>query len=76
MKNYVYKVLSEDLTQLGAMWARPGFNWEELAKDLRTAKGLAEDDYGEKIKWEKQNGHYTSGDLRYVMYTITKVKVY
>ena len=76
MKNYVYKVLSEDLTQLGAMWARPGFNWEVLAKDLATAKKLAEDDYEDKIKWSKQNNHYSSGDLRYVMYTISKEKVY
>lgn len=76
MKNYVYKVLSEDLRQLGAMGSRPGFNWEELAKDLKTAKGLAEDDYEGKIKWSKENDYYCSGDLRFVMYTISKQKVY
>ena len=76
MKNYVYKVLSEDLRTLGHMGSSPGFNWEKLAKDLKTAKKLAEDDYGEKIKWSKEDNYYSSGDLRFVMYTVWKEKVH
>ena len=76
MKGYVYKVRSDDLTQLGAMGSSPGINWTRLAKDLKTAKKLAEDDYLNKIKWSKQSDYWTSGDLRYVMYTIHKEKVY
>ena len=58
------------------MWSTTEINWRRLAKDLRTAKKLAEEDFGEKIKWEKCDGYYTSGDLRYVMYTIRKEKVH
>lgn len=76
MKGYVYKVRSDDLAQLGAMGSSPGVNWTRLAKDLKTAKKLAEDDYLNKIKWSKQGNYWTSGDLRYVMYTIHKEKVY
>ena len=77
MKNYVYKVLSEDLTKLGAMGSRVEINWVRLAKDLRTAKKLAEDDYGKKLVWTKEDdGYYTSSDLGYVMYTLTKEKVH
>lgn len=76
MKNSVYKVLSEDLRTLGAMGSVPGVYWEVLAKDLKTAKKLAEDDLGEKIKWKKENNYYTSGDMGSVMYTIWKEKVH
>jgi len=76
MKNYVYRVVSEDLRFLGHMGAGTETNWEMLASDLKTAKQLAEKDFGEKITWKKSSNHYSSGDLRHVMYTIWKEKVY
>ena len=73
---FVYKVVSEDLRFLGHMGAGTETNWELLAKDLKTAKKLAEDDLGEKIKWTKSNNQHTSGDLGHVMYTIWKEQVH
>lgn len=76
MKNYVYKVRSEDLRFIGHMGSQSTTNWEVLARDLRTAKKIAADDFDGKITWTKEAGYYSSGDLRFVMYTIYKEKVY
>ncbi len=70
----LFALESENLTGLGGPMGseRTWTNWRKFFKTVSSAKAFAEKDYGKAIQWDKSN---CSGDLRYVMYHIKRVKV-
>jgi len=70
----VYKLVSENLTQLGGRMGteRTSTNFTKIFSTVDGAKKYAEKDYGNKIEWKDRKEYITSGDLRYVMYEIRK----
>jgi hypothetical protein len=75
----IYMLESEDVTNVGGPMhlASSSTNWVKPFESLEAAKAFAEKDYnGEReIKWKKTGKRWCSGDLSYVMYTITKEEV-
>lgn len=72
----IYILNSENLTQLGGpMGTEYTFsNWKEYYVDLEKAKKSKK--ITEKFIWKRRGkGCYTSGDLGYVKYNITPIKV-
>lgn len=79
----IFKLISENMTSLGGPMGteRTYINWERHYTDLDAAKAHAEKEYfkdseGGTFKWMREGKNYTSGDLRWVMYTIEPVKIY
>lgn len=70
----IIELESENLTNLGHMGSETTTNWRRFFKTVGKAKEAAEKDYGKPIKWSR-GSRICSGDLGYVMYHITKVKV-
>lgn len=77
----VYGLLSENMSGLGTMGSSPTENWRRYFRSIRGAKDAADIDYRKHgrfsgIKWcrDGRNG-WSSGDLSFVMYGITKLKV-
>ena len=73
----MYLLEAENLQNLGGPMGTEYTTtmYRKFYRELDNAKQAAEKDYGKPIRW----GHYigkewTSGDLRWVMYTITLVK--
>lgn len=68
---------SEDLTGLGGPMGteQTSTNFRLYFKTLEDAKAHAEKNYKATIKWNKKDGEWSSGDLSYVMYHITKIKL-
>lgn len=71
----VYELTKEDLTSLGAMWAKPTFVWRKLYSEIGFAQSAGSIDYGDIIEWEKEDTWWTSGVLQSVMYTIEAIEV-
>lgn len=77
-KPTIYKLVIEDLTHLGGPMGteRTYVIGREYFLSLEKAKKFAEKDYskrsnGETFKWKG----LSSGDLSFIMYTITKIKI-
>lgn len=74
--NAVYSLESENLSSLGSMGSSSTTNFVRLFSTKEYAKEYAEKDYGDKIEWENdRSGGCCSGDLRYVMYNIKRVRL-
>lgn len=71
----IYELVIEDMTTLGAMGSSPTVKSCMPYSTLEKAQDVAVRDYGDKITWTKQRTHWSSGDLRYVMYTIYETEV-
>ena len=79
----LYEVISENLTGLGSQGTeRTWRNWTKYADDLVFAKKLCQQDYNKQtpgsLPWQKNafnKKEWTTGDLRYVMYTIRPVEI-
>jgi hypothetical protein len=82
----VYRLVSEDVTNVGGPMGDndSSENWTEYFESIDGAKAFAEKDYakterGRKegpIKWREDGTRgWTSGDLSFVMYDITEVKI-
>jgi hypothetical protein len=77
----IYKLVSENLTNLGlTMGSEYTFpNWVRYFDSLAKAKKVAEEDFAKssknKITWKREKNYIHSGDLMWVMYNITKIKV-
>lgn len=74
----VFKLRSEDLTNVGGRMGT-GFtttHWSKLFSTVTKAKKYAEKDYGKSLKWTKIEKGFQTEDLGYVMYHITKEKIY
>lgn len=78
----VYKAVSENLTQLGGPMGteRTWYNWISFHQTKEGAMKKCEKDYKKhgKLKWAPvpgQRGAVTTGDLRFVMYTVRPVRV-
>lgn len=76
-KTKIFKLVSENLTGLGGPMGteRTWENWSKLFHDIEVAKAHAVIDYGKAINWQTEKNRTHSGDLGYVMYTITEVEV-
>jgi hypothetical protein len=82
---FIYELESEDLTGLGGPMGseQTSTNWRRFFKGIKRAKKVAEDDYKEnsepdtreKIRWSTSGEGLTTGDLRFVMYNIRRIKV-
>ncbi len=83
----VYELTSEDLTGLGGPMMTTT-NFRRYFRSVEGAKLAAEKDYrhgmgrlsatlpgAAAIKWRRDGKGWTSGDLRFVMYTIMPVKI-
>ena len=69
----LYELIIEDMTTLGAMGTSPTVTERKLFLDPQGAREYAEADYKDDIKWAATSqGSWTSGDLRYVMYSIKR----
>lgn len=76
----IYMLKSEDVTNVGSGGMNRGSstNYEKPFDSFETAASFAETEYtGEKkISWSSSGGKkWSSGDLSYVMYTITEQEV-
>jgi len=82
----IYRLTIEDMTTLGAMGTSPTVKSRNLYSTPEKACAAAEEDYGKDIHWHiersasrklKSNGfsRLSSGDLRYVMYTVSAAEV-
>lgn len=71
--NNIYSLHSENLSNLGRTMGTEytTTNWIKYFTSVKLAKEYAEKDFGKSIKWKG----YSSGDLRYVAYTIQKIKI-
>jgi hypothetical protein len=84
-KLVIYNCESENLTNLGGPMGTESTstNWLRPYRDLAAAKAAAEKDYKkecggkpeEAIVWTYQNGHWSTQDLRFVMYNIRRTAV-
>lgn len=72
---HVYELVIEDMTTLGPMGSRPTVKSAVPYSTLEKAQDVAVRNYGDKITWSKQRTHWSSGDLRYVMYSIYEIEV-
>lgn len=76
--NNIYSLHSEDLSHLGGLMGTEytTTNWIKYFTSAELAKEYAEKDFGKSISWKafRPAGH-RSGDLRYVAYTIQKIKI-
>lgn len=80
---FVYEAISTDIAMEagGPMGSPAEENWRKLFRDQESAKAFCEKDYAQhepaSIKWRKDGSSFrvSSGDLGFVMYDITKVKV-
>ena len=71
----LYELIIEDMTTLGAMGTSPTVTERKLFLEPQGAREYAEADYKDDIKWAATSqGSWTSGDLRYVMYSIKRVE--
>ena len=67
----LYELTIEDMTTLGHMGSSPTVKERKMFLDPNDARAYAEADYEKDIKWTAlRKGSWTSGDLRYVMYSI------
>lgn len=77
----VYELVIEDMTTLGAMGTSPTVESRKLYASVNLAQLNAKMHYGNEIEWERvsrspeRGTYWTSGDLRYVMYTINEIHV-
>lgn len=72
----IYKLTSENLSNLGRMGDTPSINWVKYFSTSDKAEIYAEGDYGGRIFWARHNNGITSsGDLSHVMYTIKKIEI-
>ena len=72
----VYRLLVEDMSTLGAMGSSPTTKSRNLYTTPEKAKAAAVEDYGSEIKWTRmRKDSWTSGDLRYVMYSVSGIEV-
>ncbi len=72
----MFELRSENLTQLGGRMGteRTFDNWRKFFETLDEAKNFAEKDFGSKLTWlERAKSIYSTEDLNYVMYHITKI---
>lgn len=80
----IWKLVGEDLTRLGGPMGtdRTETVVEEYFECLTDAQSFANAHYNRRkkekstIKWERQNGGFTSGDLNWIMYDITPLKIH
>lgn len=73
----MYCLVSEDLRGLGGPMGTEytTINYKKYFRKKINAKEFAQKEYNrERIRWKKRDGEVTSGDLLFVMYTITKIK--
>lgn len=72
----MFMLRSINLTGLGGMMGteRTSTNFRKYFKTLAHAKAYAEKDYKNPLKWHKIGEDHSTGDLRYVMYSISKLK--
>lgn len=80
----IYMLESENLTRGPMGTERTSTNWKKFFKSIGDAKNYAEKDYGKEIDWSRKHSPTCdgkpiditcSGDLGYVMYHVTRVKV-
>jgi hypothetical protein len=73
----IFKLESENLTNVGGPMGMndSSINWSKLFNDIDVAKAHAVIDYKKGINWKTEGKRTHSGDLGYVMYTITEVEV-
>lgn len=73
----IYSLTSEDIINAGGhMGSSTSTNYIRYFSSKQAAQEYAEKEYGKDIDWENdRSGGCTSGDLRYVMYDIKKVKI-
>ena len=73
----MYCLISEDLRGLGGPMGTEStaINFEKYFNYLDNAKDYAQRDYKQRpIQWKRNKTTYSSGDLGFVMYTITRVE--
>jgi hypothetical protein len=77
MKSNTVSLVAEDLTSLGGPMGTEHTTviFTRYFTDVGKAKAAAEKHYGAPINWKRREGAVTSGDLRWVMYTIDRIKV-
>lgn len=74
----IYCLTSTNLTGLGGPMGseRTVTNYIRYFSKKEYAQAYAEKEYGKKITWRSEiSGGCSSGDLRYVMYEIAKIKI-
>lgn len=75
-----YILENEDITNVGGpMGSSTSTRYRKYFKDLANAKSHAVREYVVKtgnpaFKWKRGNGQWSSPDLGYVMYTISKIE--
>lgn len=74
-----YKLISEDLSNLGSMGSSSRINYIKFFRELENAKKFALNEYkedtdGKTFKFKNKKGYLLSGDLGFVMYTISELK--
>ena len=71
MKNQVFELRNEDLSNLQSQGGLSTVTYRKLFYNLETAKEFAETEYGDEINWKKLlSNAWISGDLGTVMYII------
>lgn len=80
MADRTYMLEAIDMTEAGGPMGstRTPVVMRRYFSSLEGAKNVAEDHYNGSrgpIKWERSSGYITSGDLGYIMYTISSIKV-
>jgi hypothetical protein len=72
----MYQLIYEDLTHLGGPMGTEHTTESSMGhfNKLENAKLVAEDTYGQKIKWQKTKDGFRSPDMGYVMFHIREVK--
>ena len=72
----VYRLLVEDMTTLGAMGSSPTTISRDLYSTSEKARAAAAEHYDNEIAWTRiRTNYWSSGDLRYVMYSVTGIEV-
>lgn len=85
-KTPVYRLLAENLTSVGGPMGSDTYElpyFDEFYYSIEAAKKRAETHYSTeygngprvKIKWKREKGGLTSGDLHFVEYTITQIVI-
>lgn len=73
----IFRLRVDDLTGLGGSMGSEAVRekYSKYFSSAHEAKRYAEKDYGKQISWIKDRDRIHSGDLRYIMYIITQLKI-
>jgi hypothetical protein len=73
----IYKLVSENLSGLGGPMGTEStsINFVKYFTTVDKAEKYAEKEFGKTITWKKYGRELNSGDLRFVMYHISKIEI-